>query len=67
MSGGDVKAITKSKRRIVSSRNEQMSMKLAKFNARRHLLFLPIDSEGMRMMSIPFQCSLRGKRLEGSS
>src|SRR6185295_2822291 len=63
--GGDVKATTTSKRRNVSKRSAQTNRKLAKFKARRQRLFFPNESDGMRMISIPFQRSRRLKRVAG--
>src|ERR1044072_646112 len=65
--GGDVRATTTSKRRKVSKRSEHTNRKLAKFNARRQRLFFPNESEGMRMISTPYQHSRRLKRVVGSS
>src|SRR6185369_447464 len=67
INGGDVRATTTSKRRRVSKRSAHTKRKLAKFNARRQKLFLPNESEGMRIISTSFQRSRRLKRVVGSS
>src|SRR5215217_5590901 len=65
ISGGEVRAITTSKRRNISKRHEHTSRKLAKFSARRQRLFFPNESDGMRMISMSFQRSRRLKRVVG--
>src|SRR5687767_13013980 len=67
ISGGEVSATTTSKRLNNSKRSAQTIAKLPKLNARRQRLIFPRDNEGMRMISMLFQNSRRGKRLEGSS
>ena len=67
INGGDVSATTTSNGLNVSKQRLQERRKLANPSARLHLLFLPSDKEGMRMIVMFFQRSRRGKRVSGSS
>src|SRR6185503_4199223 len=55
MSGGDVIAITTSKRGKNKRRSAQTTRKLAKVKARRNFDALPRASDGTRIIRMPFQ------------
>src|SRR5512138_3246839 len=67
INGGEVKATTTSTPGMTTRRSEEIVRKLAKVSARRHLVCFPRDSEGTRIIFIPFQDSRARKRTEGSS
>ena len=67
INGGEVKATTTSNRRNSTRRAVQLIRKLPKLTARRSFDSFPRAKEEMRIISMPFHVSRRGKRFAGSS
>src|SRR6185503_15044239 len=67
MSGGDVNAMTTSKRGRNKRRNAHTTRKPAKVKTRRSFDDLPRATDGTRIILTPFQFSRRAKRISGLS